>query len=212
VKIEVWSDYVCPFCYIGKRKLEQALEKTGLGAGAEVIFKSYELDPHSPETSEQSMVSVLAGKYGTTEAQAEGMTANVTAAAKEVGLEYNFSKMRPANTFSAHRLAKWADEQGKADQISENLLRAYFIENREIGLKEVLADIAEETGLERAEAEAVLKSDRFEKEVRADIEEARQLGVQGVPFFVINRKYAISGAQPDEVFEQALRQVAEEES
>ncbi|SEJ75759.1 Predicted dithiol-disulfide isomerase, DsbA family [Bhargavaea ginsengi] len=212
MKIEVWSDYVCPFCYIGKRKLEQALEKTGLGTGAEVIFKSYELDPNSPETSDQSMVSVLAGKYGTTEAQAEDMTANVTAAAKEVGLEYNFSKMRPANTFSAHRLAKWAEEQGKADEISENLLRAYFIENREIGLKEVLADIAEETGLGRAEAEAVLKSERYEKDVRADIEEARQLGVQGVPFFVINRKYAISGAQPDEVFEQALRQVAEEES
>jgi predicted DsbA family dithiol-disulfide isomerase len=211
VKIEVWSDYVCPFCYIGKRKLENALQKTGLGDGAEVVFKSYELDPHSPETSEESMVSVLAGKYGTTEAQAEGMTANVTAAAKEVGLVYNFSKMRPANTFSAHRLAKWAEEQGKASEMSENLLRAYFIENREIGRREVLADIAEETGLDRKEAEAVLGSGRYEDDVRADIEEARQLGVQGVPFFVINRKYAISGAQPDEVFEQALRKVAEEE-
>ncbi|EMR07046.1 Protein-disulfide isomerase [Bhargavaea cecembensis DSE10] len=212
MKIEVWSDYVCPFCYIGKRKLEHALEKTGLGEKAEIVFKSYELDPQSPETSEESMVSVLAGKYGTTVEQAEGMTANVTAAAKEVGLEYNFSKMRPANTFSAHRLAKWAEEQGKASEISENLLRAYFIENREIGRKEVLADIAEETGLDRKEAEAMLGSGRYEEDVRADIGEARQLGVQGVPFFVLNRKYAISGAQPDEVFEQALRQVAEEES
>ena len=212
MKIEVWSDYVCPFCYIGKRKLENALKKTGLGERAEVIFKSYELDPQSPETSGESMVSVLARKYSTTEAQAEGMTANVAAAAQEVGLEYNFSKMRPANTFSAHRLAKWAEEKEKAAVMSENLLHAYFIENREIGSKAVLADIAEETGLDRKEAEAVLESGRYGDAVRADVEEARQLGVQGVPFFVINRKYAISGAQPDEAFEQALRKVAEEES
>lgn len=211
MKIEVWSDYVCPFCYIGKRKLEQALEKTGFSNEAEIIFKSYELDPNSPEVSEETTVSALARKYGTTEAEAQSMTANVSAAAKEVGLDYNFSKIRPANTFNAHRLVKWAQEHGKAAELSENLFRAYFIENREIGRKEVLAHIAEETGLSRKEAESALDSERYTDDVREDIEEGRQLGVQGVPFFVLNRKYAISGAQPDEVFEQALRK-AEEES
>ena len=211
MKIEVWSDYVCPFCYIGKRKLENALKETGLDDRAEVVYKSFQLDPTTPETSEHTMASAVAEKYGISLEQAEASNANIAAAAKEVGLDYDFDSMRPGNTFNAHRLAKWAEEQGKGSELTENLLHAYFTEGRSIGLKDVLADIAEETGLDRAEAAAVLESDRYAGDVRGDIGEAAAIGVRGVPFFVLNRKYAISGAQPDELFRSALEKAVSEE-
>lgn len=211
MKIEVWSDYVCPFCYIGKRKLEKALIETGLKDSAEVIYKSFQLDPNSPETSEHTMASAVAAKYGISLEEAKASNANIAAAAKEVGLDYDFDAMRPGNTFNAHRLAKWAEESGKGAEITENLLRGYFTEGREIGRKEVLADIAEETGLDRQSALDVLESNRYGADVKGDIGEAAALGVQGVPFFVLNRKYAISGAQPDELFRSALEKAASEE-
>jgi len=211
MKIEVWSDYVCPFCYIGKRLLEQSLEKTGYSDQVEVVFKAYELDPTSPKVSNESTAEMLARKYGTTVEAAKQMNQQVGERAKEVGLHYNFDKMKPANTFDAHRLAKFAEEKGKEAELSELLLQSYFIDGKEIGRHEVLLDLAESVGLARAEAESVLESEKYAENVRADINEAMQIGVRGVPFFVLNGKYAISGAQPAEVFENALRQVAEEE-
>lgn len=211
MKIEVWSDYVCPFCYIGKRLLEQSLDKTGYKDQAEVVFKAYELDPTSPKISTESTAEMLARKYGTTVEAAKQMNQQVGDRAKEVGLNYNFDAMKPANTFDAHRLAKFAKEKGKESELSELLLQSYFIDGKEIGRHEVLADLAVSIGLDRAEAEQVLSSDQYAEDVRADVNEAMQIGVKGVPFFVLNDKYAISGAQPAEVFENALRQVAEEE-
>jgi predicted DsbA family dithiol-disulfide isomerase len=211
MKIEIWSDYVCPFCYIGKRRLEEALKETGLEENAEVVFKAFELDPNSPATSDKTMQEVLAQKYGTSVAEAKNMTDNVSVQAQSVGLNYNFDKMAPANTFNAHRLAKLAEQQGLGAQASERLLKAYFIDAEKIGTEDVLLRLAEEVGISRERAQKVLDSDEFAEEVKADIAEAKQIGVQGVPFFVINRKYAISGAQPAEAFAEALRKVAEEE-
>ena len=211
MKIEVWSDYVCPFCYIGKRRLEEAIESTGLGDKVEVVFKAFELDPNSPATSNETMQEVLAGKYNMSVEEAKGMTDNVVTQAESVGLKYNFSTMKPANTFKAHRLAKLAEQEGLGAEIAEQLLHAYFIESKQIGLDEELIDLCEKVGISKERAEEVLNSEEFAEDVKADITEAGQIGVQGVPFFVINRKYAISGAQPAETFAEALQKVAEEE-
>lgn len=211
MKIEIWSDYVCPFCYIGKRRLEEALEQTGLGEKAEVVFKAYELDPNSPAVSDTLMTEVLAKKYGMSVEEAKKMTDNVVDQAKSVGLNYNFDVMTPANTFNAHRIAKLAEQEGFDKTVSESLLKAYFIDGEKIGAEDVLLRIAEEAGISRDRAKAVLDSDEFADDVRMDIAEAQQIGVKGVPFFVIDRKYAISGAQPAEAFANALRQAAEEE-
>lgn len=205
MKIEVWSDYVCPFCYIGKRRLEEALASTGLGEKVEVIFKAYELDPTSPKTSNKLMVDVLAEKYNMSVEEAKGMTENVVEQAKTVQLNYDFANLRPANTFDAHRLAKFAEQENLGAEAAEKLLEAYFVEAKEIGKHEELLKVAEEIGLSKEGTQEVLATDVFSDEVKKDIEEARQIGVQGVPFFVIDRKYAISGAQPAETFANALQ-------
>ena len=210
MKIEIWSDYVCPFCYIGKRRLEEALEQTGLGEKAEVVFKAYELDPNSPAVSDTLMTEILAEKYGMTVGEAKKMTDNVVDQAKTVGLNYNFDVATPANTFNAHRLAKLAEQEGFDKTVTESLLKAYFIDGEKIGTDDVLLRISEEAGISRDRAKEVLSSDEFADDVRMDIAEAQQIGVKGVPFFVIDRKYAISGAQPTEAFASALRQAAEE--
>ena len=210
MKIEVWSDYVCPFCYIGKRRLEEALVSTGLKDTAEVVFKAYELDPNSPKTSDKKMAEVVAGKYGMSLEEAEKTQKNIGVQAESVGLHYDFDNMKPANTFDAHRLAKLAEQEGVAVEVTENLLKAYFVEAKEIGTHDALLSIAEEAGISRDRAKEMLDSDEFAEDVKADVAEAGQIGVQGVPFFVINRKYAISGAQPAEAFAEALRKVAEE--
>ncbi len=200
MKIEIWSDYVCPFCYIGKRRLEEALEQTGLSENTEIVFKAFELDPNSPAVSDTLIKESLAKKYGMSIEEAKKMTDNVVDQAKAVGLNYNFDIMTPANTFNAHRLAKLAEQEGFDKTVSESLLKAYFIDGEKIGTDDVLLRIAEEAGISRDRAIEVLGSDEFATDVRMDIAEAQQIGVKGVPFFVINRKYAISGAQPADAF------------
>lgn len=211
MKIEIWSDYVCPFCYIGKRTLEQALEKSGFHSQAEISFKAYQLDPSAPVDSTVSAYESLAAKTGATIEQAKEMTKGVAAHARSVGLEYNFDGMMNGNTLAAHRLVKWAEVHGKEAHLTELLLRSYFVEGKNVSNNGVLAETAEAAGLPKEEAESILASDRFKEEVESDITEARQIGVQGVPFFVINRKYAISGAQPLEAFVDSIRQIADEE-
>lgn len=208
MKIEVWSDYVCPFCYIGKRHLEEAIEQAGL-QDVEVVYKAYELDPNSLATSEKSMAEVLSEKYNMSVDEAKAMTDNIAAQAKAVNLLYDFERMTPANTFQAHRLAKFAEAEGLGEEMTERLLRAYFIEAEKIGTFEVLLKLAEEVGLSKAQTEKMLHSEDFIDEVKQDIEEAGQIGVKGVPFFVINRKYALSGAQPVATFVEALQKANE---
>lgn len=212
MKIEVWSDYVCPFCYIGKRELERALASTGFASQADVAFKAYQLDTQTPAHSEETIEEVLAKKYSATPEAMKQQTIGITARAKEVGLTYNFDNMHPANTFKAHRLAKYAATVGKEKDMTERLLYAYFTENKQIGMEDVLVELAVEVGLEAEAVKAALQDERFAAETLVDMQQAQQIGVRGVPFFVLNDKYAISGAQPKEVFEEAIRKIAAEEN
>jgi predicted DsbA family dithiol-disulfide isomerase len=213
MKIEVWSDFVCPFCYIGKRRLENALAQFPHREQVQVEFKSFELDPNSPKYSGKSIHEALAAKYGMTVEQAKKTNEGVGQHAASVGLTFNFDEMKPTNTFDAHRLAKFAKEKGKEAEMTEKLLYAYFTESKEISDHETLADIAEATGLDREEALHILQDkNAFANDVRIDEGIAQQYGISGVPYFIINQKYAISGAQPPETFANALQKVWEEEN
>ncbi|MFJ5716956.1 DsbA family oxidoreductase [Neobacillus sp. NPDC093127] len=213
MKIEVWSDYVCPFCYIGKRRLEEALSQFPDKDKVEVEFKSFELDPNSSKNSGENIHEVLAKKYGMSLEKAKQANQGVGSQAATVGLTFNFDEMKPTNTFDAHRLAKFAKTQGKEAVVSEKLLHAYFAESKHIGDLETLADIAEDAGLNRQEVVTILNDKHaFAADVRQDESLAQQYGVRGVPYFVINQKYAISGAQPTETFIGALQKVWQEES
>lgn len=210
LKIEVWSDYVCPFCYIGKKQLELALKETGYDEAIEVEYKSYLLDPTTPVDAAGSVYDDLQKKYRISLEEVKNMTANVAARAKEVGLDYNFDNMKSANTVKAHRLAKWAETEGKGKEFTERVLKAYFLEGAAIGQTDVLLSLVEQVGLSRDEANEIVESDQFASEVQADIKIAQQLGVRGVPFFVIDNKYGISGAQPKEIFENTIEKAAQE--
>ena len=211
MNIEIWSDFVCPFCYIGKRRLEQALEQFPHRKDVTVVFRSFELDPNAPKETPLTIHEIIAQKYGITVEEAKRANADIGRQAEAVGLTFRFDTMKPTNTFDAHRLAQYAKEKGKLQDVVEQLFFAYFTESKHISDRDVLLDIAEAAGLDRSETEAVLDGDRYTEQVREDEAEAAQLGVRGVPFFVLNRKYAISGAQPIEVFRQALEKVWEEE-
>jgi predicted DsbA family dithiol-disulfide isomerase len=213
MKIQVWSDFVCPFCYIGKRRLEQALSQFPHKDQVEVEFKSFELDPNSPVNIDKSIHEILAAKYGMSIEQAKKTNEGMAEQAATLGLNYHFDNMKPTNTFDAHRLAKFANTQGKEAEITEKLLYAYFTESKHIGDVETLADIAETVGIDRHEALNVLSDKKlFANEVRIDEGLAQQYRITGVPFFVINQKYVISGAQPLETFTGALQKVWQEET
>lgn len=210
MKIEVWSDYVCPFCYIGKKQLEIALEELGYGDSIEVEYKSYLLDPTTPVDANSSVYEELQRKYQISLDEVKKMTANVKARANEVGLDYNFDDMKSANTVKAHRLAKWAELEGKGKDFTERVLKAYFLEGKAIGQTDVLLALVNEVNLPVEKAKQVIETDDYMKEVEQDIAVAQNLGVRGVPFFVIDNKYGISGAQPQEVFEQTIEKAAQE--
>lgn len=212
MKIEIWSDIVCPFCYIGKRKLETALEQFPHKEEVEIEFKSYQLDPNTPKYNGQNFYESMAKKIGSIE-QVKQMIGNVVHQAKLVGLDFNFDDAKPTNTFDAHRITKFAKEHGKDALISEKLFHANFVSCEDVGNIETLADIAADVGLDRNEALAVLQDkDKYSDEVLADIEQAKKYQISGVPYFIINQKYAISGAQLTEVFANALEKTWEEEN
>ena len=212
MKIEVWSDYVCPFCYIGKRKFEAALEQFAHADQVEVSYNAFELDPNSKAYDGQDYYEELAKKFGSIE-QVKQMTANVKEQAAQVGLNYDFDKMKPTNTFTAHRLTKFAEKEGKGNEMTEALLHAHFIDGKDIGSLDDLADIAQAVGLDSEQAKTVITDEsQFKADVEADLQAARDFQITGVPFFIFNRKYAVSGAQPQEAFLQALEQVWEEEN
>jgi predicted DsbA family dithiol-disulfide isomerase len=206
VKVEIWSDFVCPFCYIGKRRFEAALERFAHKDGVEVVFRSFELDPHAPKDADHDVHDMLAMKYGMSRQQEKAMNDNVAGQAKEVGLTYRFDSMILTNTFDAHRLARFAARHGKTEEMVERLFRAYFTDSEHIGDHETLAALAAMVGLDPSETAQMLADGDYAEEVRADEEEAGRLGIRGVPFYVIDRKYAISGAQPSDMFLKALQQ------
>ena len=204
MKVEIWSDFMCPFCYIGKRRFESALEQFPHKDQVEVVYRSFELDPNASYKPGVSMDELLAAKYGMSVEQAKAANANVTQQAASVGHTYHMDRVIPANSFDAHRLVHFAAQHGKMKDMTERLFRAYFTDAENLEDKNLLADLAAEVGLEQEQAMAVLESDAFQSEVRADEAAATKLGIRGVPFFVLGGKYAVSGAQPLEVFTDAL--------
>lgn len=205
MKVEIWSDYVCPFCYIGKRRFEAGLAQFANKDAVEVVYKSFQLDANAKRDGNPGVHEMLAAKYGMTHEQAVANTNQLTQQAKTVGLEYHMEQAIQTNTFDAHRLSHYAASQGKLKEMTERLLKAHFTDSLHIGQVETLADLAAEVGLDRAEALRVLEEGQFADEVSADLQEARAFDVRGVPFFVINRKYAVSGAQSSDLFLDALQ-------
>jgi len=198
--IEIWSDVVCPWCYIGKRRFEAALARFAHREDVEVRWRSFELDPttRSVRGAGEGIghAELIAGKYGMSLAQAEAAIASMTAAAAAEGLDFHLDASLRSNTFDAHRLVHLGAAHGRQDAVEERLMRAYFTEGLPVGDRDTLVRLAVEAGLPAAEAERVLDGDEHADAVRADEEEARLLGISGVPFFVVDRKYGVSGAQP----------------
>jgi predicted DsbA family dithiol-disulfide isomerase len=211
LRIDVWSDVACPWCYVGKRRLEAALAQFPHRESTFVVWRAFELDPSAPRELDrsESYVQRLATKYGVSTSEAQGMIDTMVGVAAQDGLEFRFDKIRPGNTFDAHRVIHFARDSGKQDAMKERLLRAYMTEGECVGDREVLTRLAAEVGLERGAVVALLAADTNHEAVREDEAEARKIGIRGVPFFVLDAKYAVSGAQPTEVLLGALSQAWE---
>ncbi|KAF0201289.1 MAG: hypothetical protein FD173_2160 [Gallionellaceae bacterium] len=207
MQIEIWSDVICPWCYIGKRRFEMALANFAHKESVSVIWRSFELDPKSPPQYPDTLEQMLARKYGVSLQEAAAMNARVTALAKEIGLDYRLSNARPGNTFDAHRLLHFAVSRQLGDAATERIMHAYFSESLAVGDRAALARLASEFGISASDALVMLESDAYFDAVRADEARAAKLGITGVPFFVINEKVGISGAQAVEVFADALQKV-----
>jgi protein disulfide-isomerase len=200
---------MCPFCYIGKRKIENAINDFPHKSKVEIEWKSFQLDPTTKSQPGKSTYDYLAEKYGRDRQWSLEMHENVTNLAKAEGLEYNFDKAIIANSFDAHRLSHLAKKYGKGNELEELIFKAYFTEGKDVSEIEVLVDLGRNVGLDETEIRNMLASKQFKEAVQNDIIEAQQIGVRGVPFFVLDRKYAISGAQPNEVFTETLEKAWE---
>jgi predicted DsbA family dithiol-disulfide isomerase len=212
MNIEIWSDVVCPWCYIGKRRFERAVASFGHPGEVTVTYRSFELDPSAPAERTGTYAEHLARKYGMTITQAEQASQQMTQRAAAEGLEFRFDLIRGCNTFDAHRLLHLAKDHGRQPEMKERLLRATFTEGLPIADKLTLVRLATEVGLPAAQVQAVLDGDVYADAVRADEQQAARYGITGVPFFVADGKYAVSGAQPPEVLLQLLRRAYEETS
>ncbi|MFH5229587.1 DsbA family oxidoreductase [Antrihabitans spumae] len=208
MKVEIWSDVVCPWCYVGKRRFERALTRFEHRDEIELVWRSFELDPNAaPSATEQgNHAERIAAKYGVSVAEAQTMTDRLTATAADEGLDFRFDLARPGNTFDAHRLLHLALEHGVQDELKERLDRATFTEGLATSDHSALRVLAIEVGLDAAEVDAVLEGDRYSDAVRADEQQARSYGISGVPFFVIDEKYGVSGAQSADIVLQTLEQ------
>lgn len=205
MNVEIWSDIACPWCYIGKRRFESALEGFEHADQVEVRWRSFELDPAAPAMRPVGVVEHLAAKYGQTPAAAQAMVTNIEHVAAGEGLEFHMEKTAGGNTFDAHRLLHLARQRGLQHELKERLLRAYFTDGRPVADRSALAEAAVAAGLDRAEVEAVLDGHDYADAVRDDEAQAHALGISAVPFFVLDRTYGVAGAQPPEVLLDALR-------
>lgn len=210
MKIEIWSDVMCPFCYIGKNNFEEALNKLPFKDEVQVEWKSFQLDPSLDPKQTQNTIEYFREKKGFPEAQATQMISQVAQMGKGAGIDFNFEKALITNTFSAHKLLHLAKKYNKSNEMEEALFIAHFIDGKNVGDTEVLVSLAESLDLDKEEARQAVTTDHWDNEVNQDILEARNNGVSGVPFFVLNGKYAVSGAQPVEAFEEALQQTYKE--
>jgi predicted DsbA family dithiol-disulfide isomerase len=212
MNVEIWSDVVCPWCYIGKRRFESAVASFGHPDEVEVTYRSFELDPGAAAQRTGTHAEHLAHKYGMTIAQAEQANEQMTERAAADGLDFRFDLIRGGNTFDAHRLLHLASEHGLQPEMKERLMRATFTEGLPIADKPTLVRLATEVGLPAAEAQAVVDGDAYTDAVRADEEQAASYGITGVPFFVADGKYAVSGAQPPEALLQLLQRAYDDAS
>ncbi|WP_214409471.1 DsbA family oxidoreductase [Sphaerisporangium fuscum] len=206
MRVEIWSDVVCPWCYIGKRRLEKALAGFEHAGEVEVVWRSYQLDPSHPKGVREPVHEALAKKMGGTAAQVRTMTERVKALGAQEDLAYDFDRAVMVNTFDAHRLTHLAKAHGLGDQAHERLLRAHLVEGEAVDDAETLVRLGAEIGVPAEETRRMLGGDDHVRDVEEDIREAQALGVSGVPFFVLDRAYGVSGAQPVETFLAALRQ------
>lgn len=204
MKVEIWSDIMCPFCYMGKRKFELALAEFEPRENIEIIWKSYQLMPDLEKGTPTDLEKILVERKGISINQARQMNASVTQSGKQVGLTYNFDKALAVNTFDAHRFLHFAKANGKSNGAEEVIFRSYFTDGKNVGDFNVLVELGKEIGLDTHALSTALENGSYEDEVLTDMYEAKQLGVRGVPFFVFNRKYAVSGAQEPGIFLQTL--------
>ncbi|MFN8122488.1 MAG: DsbA family oxidoreductase [Thermoleophilia bacterium] len=210
MRIDVWSDIACPWCYIGKRRFEEGARRFAESTGrpVEVEYHAFELAPDTPVDFEGSEVDFLVHHKGMSEERVRSMLDQMTETARGEGLEYDFAGLRHTKTFRAHELLHHAKAKGLQEPMKERLLRAYFTEGRHLGHVDQLADLAAEVGLDRDEVVAVLEEGRYSDAVLDDMAVAQRLGIRGVPFYVIDQRYGVSGAQPAELFEEALNRAA----
>lgn len=204
MKVEIWSDYVCPFCYIGKTKFEAALRQFEHRDRIETVYRSFELDPGADPSAKRTTYEMLSAKYGMSLEQAKATSASVAAQGAAEGLAFHFDGAIETNTFDAHRLTHFAAAHGKASEFATLAFRAHFTDNDDLSDRGKLAELAAQAGLDAGAAEEALASGAYADAVREDEAEARRLDVRGVPFFVIDRKYAVSGAQSSDVFLEVL--------
>jgi len=207
--IEVWSDIVCPWCYIGKRRLETALSRFSRQDAVSVVWRSYQLNPAAPRATSETTRAMLARKYSVSPEQADAMQARVSGVAAQEGLTYRLELTRAENSLDGHRLIHLAATRGLQSEMKERLFSAYFTEGVSLGDRDALIRLANEVGLEERETRATLERDDFTDAVHADSARASALGIQGVPFFVLGGRFGVSGAQPAEVLLQALEEAWE---
>lgn len=210
MKVEIWSDVMCPFCYIGKRKFEQALKIFPQRDNVEIEWKSFQLNPDMKTDPSKNINQFLAEHKGISIAQAKQMNDRVTTMAAEVGLRYDFDKAIVANSFDAHRLSHFAKKHGVQNVVEELLFKAYFTEGKNTADHKELIAIGVEAGLNAEEVRSILAGTEFAEDVNNDIYEARQVGARGVPFFVFDNAYAVSGAQASELFLEVFNKVSKE--
>ncbi|MBO3680210.1 DsbA family oxidoreductase [Streptomyces sp. NEAU-YJ-81] len=208
LRIEVWSDVVCPWCYIGKRRLDKALDQFGHADEVEVVWRSFQLDPAHREGVREPVYDALARKTGGSPAQVRAMTGQLAELGAAEGLAYDFDRAVFVNTFDAHRLNQLGRAHGLGSQTHERLMRAHLIEGEVVDDVETLVQLGNEVGIPADEARKVLAGDAYAADVLEDTREAQALGASGVPFFVLNRTYGLSGAQPVDTFLSALRKAA----
>ena len=210
MKIEIWSDIVCPFCYLGKREFELALNQFQFKEEIEVIWKSFQLSPTLKTNTELSIYDHLSREKGIPEEQARSMTKGISDRGKTIGISYNFERSIVANTLKAHMLLHFAQHVGVQNQIKERLLFLHFTQGVNVDSDDILLEICDEFNLNRLEFQRILETSSLKAEVLMDIEQARVYGITGVPFFVFDRKYAVSGAQQKSIFQQTIQQAFEE--
>jgi predicted DsbA family dithiol-disulfide isomerase len=208
VKLEVWTDVICPWCYIGRRRLEKALAEYERAGDVEVTWRAFQLDPSQPRGENVPTSSMLADKYGVSPEQARAMNDRVTGLAAEEGLTYHLDRAVTANTFDAHRLVHFAGTHDLAGPVHERLMRSALVDGEAVDDAETLVRLGAEVGLPAGETREVLAGTAYADDVRDDVREAAALGATGVPFFVFDRTYGISGAQPVELFLRTLREAA----